>query len=86
MKESCLSFLTACLIFCGAFFLCMMFVWTERDLNTQSFGQSRFEVAEKIKQCEADLARNQRCKVVVLVFCKPDPLKVDDRSSMRSQI
>lgn len=67
MKESSLAFLMACLIFCAAFFLVMMFVWTERDLNTQTFRQSRFEVAEKIKQCEADLPRNQRCKVILTV-------------------
>lgn len=53
--------------FCLAVVLVLLAVYTERDLSNSVFGQSRFEVAEKIKQCEADLARNQRCKVIVTV-------------------
>lgn len=51
----------------GFIVLLSLAVFTERDLSNSVFGQSRFEVAEKIKQCEADLARNQRCKVIVTV-------------------
>lgn len=47
--------------------LILMAVYVERDFTKEQFGQSRFEVAEKIKRCEADLARNQRCKVIVTV-------------------
>lgn len=45
--------------------LMMFSVYVERDLTKEQFGQSRFEVAEKIKECEADLARNQKCKVII---------------------
>lgn len=54
-------------IIAGWLFSTMACVCIERYLTYYYFGQSRFEVAEKVKKCEADLARNQRCKVVVLV-------------------
>lgn len=49
------------------FVLLIAGVFLERDLTNSVFGISRYEVVEKIQQCEADLPRNQRCKVVVTV-------------------
>lgn len=63
MKELVVLFL----IIAGWLTSIMVCVWTERDVTSYYFGQSRFEVAEKVKQCEVDLARNQRCKVKVVV-------------------
>ena len=55
---------TGCFV---AFALLLGAVYVERDLTKEQFGLSRFEVADKIKQCEVDLARNQHCKVTVIV-------------------
>lgn len=53
-----------CIIATG---LILIAVYVERDMTKEKFGISRFEMSQKIRECEADLPRNQHCRVIVTV-------------------
>lgn len=41
--------------------LCGLSTWAERDLNSTTFGISRFEAAKLKDSCEKSLPRDEKC-------------------------
>jgi len=59
MSDSCPGIII--LGFIVGFAMCGLSTWAERDLNSATFGMSRFEAAKLKETCEKSLPRDQKC-------------------------